>query len=222
MTILLPITHKMDTLDVTHSHDEMLYRDELGPHTMTGINLTNIKECTCVLRGFSRVQLFARLWRVACQAPLSIGFSRQDYWSGLPCPRAHVFLSSPALVGGFFTISATWEVPVKRIHPRNSLVVQWLGLSTFTAEDAGSVPGWRTKILPHVKSFSRVQLFVTLWTIACQAPPSMGFSRKEYWSGLPFPSPGGLFSTQGSNPGFPHCRETLHPLSYQGIPHGCS
>ena len=86
MTILLPITHKMDTLDVTHSHDEMLYRDELGPHTMTGINLTNRKECTCVLRGFSRVQLFARLWRVACQAPLSIGFSRQDYWSGLPYP----------------------------------------------------------------------------------------------------------------------------------------
>ena len=38
--------------------------------------------------------------------------------------------------------------------------------------------------------FSRVQLFVTSWTIAHQAPPSMGFSRQEYWSGLPFPSPG--------------------------------
>ena len=37
-----------------------------------------------------------------------------------------------------------------------------------------------------------VQLFVTPWTIACQAPPSMGFSRQEYWSGLPFPSPGDL------------------------------
>ena len=40
--------------------------------------------------------------------------------------------------------------------------------------------------------FSRVQLFVTLWTIACQAPLSMEFSRKEYQSGLPFPTPGHL------------------------------
>ena len=43
-----------------------------------------------------------------------------------------------------------------------------------------------------VKSFSRVQLFVALWTVAHQAPPSMGFSRQEYWSGLPLPSPGDL------------------------------
>ena len=41
-----------------------------------------------------------------------------------------------------------------------------------------------------MKPLSRVQLFVTLWTVAHQAPPSMGFSRQEYWSGLPFPSPG--------------------------------
>ena len=42
-------------------------------------------------------------------------------------------------------------------------------------------------------------LFVTLWTIACQAPPSMGFSRQEYWSGLPALLQG-IFLTQGSNP----------------------
>ena len=41
----------------------------------------------------------------------------------------------------------------------------------------------------EVKSLSRVRLFVTLWTVAYQAPPSMGFSRQEYCSGLPFPSP---------------------------------
>ena len=40
-----------------------------------------------------------------------------------------------------------------------------------------------------VKSLSRVQLLATPWTAAYQAPPSMGFSRQEYWSGLPFPSP---------------------------------
>ena len=43
-----------------------------------------------------------------------------------------------------------------------------------------------------VKSLSRFQLFVTPWNVAYQAPLSMGFTRQEYWSGLPFPSPGDL------------------------------
>ena len=47
-------------------------------------------------------------------------------------------------------------------------------------------------IRKKVKSLSRVQLFVTPWTVAYQAPPSMGFSRQEYWSELPLPSPGDL------------------------------
>ena len=42
------------------------------------------------------------------------------------------------------------------------------------------------------QSLSCVRLFATLWTVAYQAPPSMGFSRQEYWSGLPFPPPGDL------------------------------
>ena len=67
---------------------------------------------------------------------------------------------------------------------------------------------------------SHVQLFVTLWTVACQAPLSMGFSRQEYWSGLSFPPPG-IFQTQGSNSGLLHL---LHwqvdssPLSPLGRP----
>ena len=44
----------------------------------------------------------------------------------------------------------------------------------------------------HAQSLSCVQFFETLWTIACQAPLSMGFFRQEYWSGLPFPFPGDL------------------------------
>ena len=43
-----------------------------------------------------------------------------------------------------------------------------------------------------VSSLSHVQLFVTPWTVACQAPLPMGSSRQEYWSRLPFPSPGDL------------------------------
>ena len=53
-----------------------------------------------------------------------------------------------------------------------------------------------------VKSLSRVWLFATPWTVAYQAPPSMGFSRQEYWSGLPFPSPGDL-PNPGIEPRYP-------------------
>ena len=44
----------------------------------------------------------------------------------------------------------------------------------------------------EVKLLSRVRLFTTPWTVAYQTPRSMGFSRQEYWSGVPFPSPGDL------------------------------
>ena len=63
-----------------------------------------------------------------------------------------------------------------------------------------------------VKSPSRVRLFATPWTIAYQAPPSMGFSRQEYWSGLPFPSPGDL-PDPGINPGSPTLQADVLPLS---------
>ena len=53
-----------------------------------------------------------------------------------------------------------------------------------------------------VKLLSSVRLFVTPWTVAYQAPLSMGFSRQEYWSGLPFPSPGD-FPNPGIEPGSP-------------------
>ena len=56
----------------------------------------------------------------------------------------------------------------------------------------------------HAQSVSCVPLFATPWTVACQDPLSMGFSRQEYWSGLPFPSPGDLF-----NPGAEYLYPTL-------------
>jgi len=46
------------------------------------------------------------------------------------------------------------------------------------------------------------------WTVACQAPPSMGFSRQEYWNGLPFPSPGDL-PDPGIEPGLPYYRQMV-------------
>ena len=55
---------------------------------------------------------------------------------------------------------------------------------------------WCGKGKVKEKSLSPVRLFATPWCVACQAPPSMGFSRKEYWSGLPFPSPGDLHNPE--------------------------
>ena len=76
------------------------------------------QEHVCVLSRFSSVCLCVSLWTVARQAPLSMGFSRQEYWNGLPCPSPGdlpnpgiepAFLMSPALAGRFLTTSATWE-----------------------------------------------------------------------------------------------------------------
>ena len=61
-----------------------------------------------------------------------------------------------------------------------------------------------------VKSLSRVWLFATPWTVVYQAPPSMGFSRQEYWSGVPLPSPGDL-PYPGIKMGLPHSRQTSIP-----------
>ena len=58
--------------------------------------------------------------------------------------------------------------------------------------------------------FSCVRLFPTQWTVAHQAPLSMGFFRQEYWSGLPCPPPGDLPITQGLNPNLLHCRWILY------------
>ena len=110
-----------------------------------------------------------RLLTIAHQAPLFMGFSRQEHWSGLPSPPPGdppdagiepTSLMSPALAGGFFTTSITWEAHLN-VSARFS----------------------------SVQSLSHVRLCATPWTAAHQAPLSMGFSRQEYWSGLPFPSP---------------------------------
>ena len=82
-------------------------------------NLIVSRAHVCMLSCFSHVQLFATLWTVTCQAPLSTGFSKQEYWSGLPCPPPPgdlpdpgiepASLTSPELAGRFFTTNATWE-----------------------------------------------------------------------------------------------------------------
>ena len=85
------------------------------------ITLSLVGTRACMLSHFSCVRLFEILWTIACQALLSIGLPMQEFWSGLPYPppgdlpdpqiKPASFMS-PALVGGFFTTSTTWEAPV--------------------------------------------------------------------------------------------------------------
>ena len=84
-----------------------------------------------------------------------------------------------------------------RKHESSGCSVSLLTLGIVSASNFSNGCMWS-----EVKSLSRVRLFVTPWTAAYQAPPPMGFSRQEYWSGLPFPSPGDL-PDPGIKPGSP-------------------
>ena len=116
----------------------------------------------CMPDRFNSIQLIATLWTAACQAPLSIEFSRQEYWSGLPFPPPGD-LSDPG---------------IEHVSPVAPALQTF-----FTTEPVGKplVP----LLLLLLSHFSHVRLCATPETAAHQAPPSLGFSRQEHWSGLP-------------------------------------
>ena len=88
-----------------------------------------------------------------------MGFSRQEYWSGLPFPSPG-YLPYPGI-----------------------------GSSAFQADALTFEPPGKLLLLLLLSRFSRVRLCAAPETAAHQAPPSLGLSRQEHWSGLPFPSP---------------------------------
>ena len=89
------------------------------------------------------------------------------------------------------------------------LSFMWGKMRTVAQETAPQIAmrdcSKETELLVVLSHFGHVQLCATLWTVACQAPLSIGFSRQECWSGFPFPPPGGLL-TQRSN----LCLMSLH------------
>ena len=117
----------------------------------------------------SRAQLFATPSSVAHQAPLPVGFPRQEYWSGLPLPS-----------------------PGESSRPMDQTCI-----SSVSCLGRQILYHWATRealykvilLLLLLSRFSCVWLCATPQTAAHQAPLSLGFSRQEYWSGLPFPSP---------------------------------
>ena len=97
----------------------------------------------CLLSHFNCVWLFDTLWTVAHQAPLTMRFSREEYWSGLPCtPPGHLPhpgmeptpLTSPALARAFFTTNATWEAQDKW-YPHHLLLHIWTYVQTASLLD---------------------------------------------------------------------------------------
>ena len=105
--------------------------------------------------------------------------------------------------------------------PENAVPVP-LGLCDHVLCHQLSNTSWTRGLLPSelkakVKSLSRVQLFATPWTVACQAPLSVGFPRHEYWSGLLFPSPGNL-PDSGIEPMSSTLQVISLPLSHLGKP----
>ena len=130
----------------------------------TGSMMPSFYHSLCCPQSFTHVRLSATPWTVACQAPLPMKFSRQEYWSRLPFP-------SPGDLSNPGTESASLVSPAFSIglhgKPYYLLLLLLLLLSRFSC----------------------VWLWATPWTAAYQALPSMGFSRQEYWSGVPLPSP---------------------------------
>ena len=114
-------------------------------------------------------------WTVAHQPPLSMGFPRQEYWSGLPFP-------------------SRGDLPDKGIETRSpisqadSLLPGKPPIKPAAAAAAAAAKALQSCPTLKVKSLSRVRLLATPWTAAHQAPPSVGFSRQECWSGVPSPS----------------------------------
>ena len=146
----------------------------------------------CVL---SRVWLFETPWTVACQPPLSMEFSRQESWNGLPFPSPWD-LPDPG-IGPLTPTSPTPHVDSLLLEPLEKPHKSMTGVYSIVYSIFQALPrvmkrkscqlkeelcntASKPTLLLLLSHFSRVRLCET---------PSLGFSRQEHWSGLPFPSP---------------------------------
>ena len=124
--------------------------------------LRNVIALLLLLNHFSRVRLYVTPQTAAHQAPPSLGFSRQEYWSGLPFPslmhESEVAQSCPTLSNPM-----DCSLPGSSAHGIfQGRVLEWGASSVMSSS----------------------------WTETCQAPVSMEYFRQEYWCGLPFSFPG--------------------------------
>ena len=115
----------------------------------------DVNLCACVLSHLSHVRLFVTLWTIDHQAPHSMGFSRQEYWSGLTRPLPGYLLDpemepmslmSPALAYGFFTTSTTWEaLAFEHRQQKFKLLIKSLYCPGWESGDTGGEKGDKHK-----------------------------------------------------------------------------
>ena len=133
---------------------------------LEGMGVANVMIMT-LTRGWHEVQSHRRCDKKS---------RRQKGWERLAAAAAKSLQSCPTLCNPIEGNSPGSPVPgILQVR-----TLEWVAISFSNA--------WKWKV--KVKSLSRVRLLATPWTVAHQAPPSMGFSRQEYWSGVPLPSPG--------------------------------
>ena len=136
-------------------------------------------------------------------------------WPRLPHGRCHLYASLSSLV------AASTTGPQLCTQGGAAPALPALPVSCSRVTLLQLIPQAGLQVVYVSSHFSRVQLFVTPWTVARQAPLSMGFSRQEYWGGLPFPPPGRIFPTQRSNPRLLcllHWQKDSLPLAPPGQP----
>ena len=152
--------------------------DSLRPHRLQPTCLLCLwdfsgKILECVAMSYSRVFSQPRDWtHISCISRIGRGFFTTE---PLAAAAAKLLQSCPTLrdpIGGSPPGSAIPGILQAR-------TLEWVAISFSNV--------WKWKV--KVKSLSCVRLSVITWTAAYQAPPSMGFSRQEYWSGVPLPSP---------------------------------
>ena len=162
----------------------------------------------CMLSRFSHVWVFATLWTVAREAPLSMGFFRQKYWRGFPCLPPEdlpnqgtepASLTSPALAGRFFTTSASWQALWK------------VGILQARTLECIAIPSSRSSSQPRDDLRSPTLQADSLLSELPGKPKNTGVGSLFLLQGI--------CPTQESNQGLLHCRRILYQLSYQGSPH---
>ena len=179
LTILLAGQQRTHTLDTVGEGESGLMWENSN-ETYILLCVKQPVGVQCITQG-AQSQCSVTTWRGGMEREVGEGFRREGTYAYLmpihvaAAAAAKSLQLCPTLCDPID--SGLPGSPVPGIFPARTL--EWVAISFSNA--------WKSKV--KVKSLSRVQLLATPWTAAYQGPPSMGFSRQEYWSGVPLPSP---------------------------------
>ena len=190
--------------------------------------MMKILVCACVLSHF-----FVTLWTVACQAPLSMGFSRQEYWSGLSRPPlgdlANPGIEPCLLLLMYWLAGSLPLMPHRKITYLCSRELIWRSMPYHSFLSYAFIVVFMHRFFLFVNVNTQIacmcakslQLCPTLCDPTdCSLPGSSvhGFSRQEYWSGLPCPPPGNLPDSRikPESPEAPALQVDSLPWSHEG------